>query len=103
MGKISLKTNKHNGVDYKKIESETPIEGVLAFGNLKLVLRGKPAIEIMENSYKYGDQVQVTVYNKSGSVRKRPRVVYASKYDRIELFFNRKDFEEMITLYNSQT
>lgn len=92
---INTREDKHNGVTYKKIESNIPIEGAMAFSDKKFVLRGKPAIEIMDNSYKFGDQVQVTVFNNSGSVTETQRVGYAGKYDRMELFFNKEEFKEM--------
>jgi hypothetical protein len=49
----------------------------------------------MDNSYKYGDQIQFTVYNVSGSTIKAERVPYARKYDRMEIFMNKEDFVSM--------
>ena len=96
---ITTREDTHNGVTYRKIESNKPVEGVIAFNREKLVLFGKPAIEIMENSYKFGNQIQITLFNKSGSIRRRPRVEYAGKYDRMEIFFDKDEFTQMCRQY----
>ncbi|KKQ63515.1 MAG: hypothetical protein US85_C0016G0011 [Candidatus Shapirobacteria bacterium GW2011_GWF1_38_23] len=92
---ITTREDIHNGVTYRKIESNKPVEGVIAFDREKLVLSGRPAIEVMENSYKFGNQIQITLFNRAGSIRRRPRVEYAGKYDRIEIFFDREEFKTM--------
>jgi len=90
------KTNDiHKGVTYTKIESTVPVEGSMGFDTNKYVIRGIPAIETMEQSYKYGDQIQLTVYNKRGTVKKQPRTFYAGTYDRLEIFFQRDEFMNM--------
>ena len=89
------KKDSHNGVTYTKIESTVPVEGSLGFGTNKYVIRGIPAIETMEHSYKFGDQIQLTVYNKQGTVKKQPRTWYAGTYDRLEIFFDKAEFIEM--------
>jgi hypothetical protein len=96
---IDTKVDKHNGVTYRKIESSKPVEGALTFGREKLVLLGRPAIETMDGSYKFGDQVQVTLFNRAGTLRRRPRVEYAGKYERIEIFFDKDEFTEMCKSY----
>jgi len=90
-----MQITKHNGVTYKKFEGKNA-EGSITFGGQKAILNGKPAIELMENSYKYGDQVQFTIYNRAGETKIHPRVSYADKFDRIEIFMDRKEFMEMI-------
>jgi hypothetical protein len=92
---ITTREDIHNGVTYRKIESNKPVEGVIAYDREKLVLNGRPAIEVMENSYKFGNQIQITLFNRAGSIRRHPRVEYAGKYDRIEIFFDREEFTKM--------
>jgi len=97
--------DSHKGVTYTKIESTIPVEGSLGFDTTKYVIKGTPSIETMERSYKYGDQIQLTVYNKQGTVQKRPRTLYAGTYDRLEIFFSKKDFIELCKkfLYGNNT
>ena len=92
-----IRTTKdtHHGVTYSKIESTIPVEGSLGFGTNKYVIAGIPAIEIMEHAYKFPDQIQITVYNKQGSVRQQMRTFYAGTYDRLEIFFDKAEFIEM--------
>lgn len=92
---VTTKQDGHHGVTYTKIESTLPVEGSLGFEDQKYVIRGIPAIEIMEQSYKFGDQIQLTVYNKRGTVKKQPRTYYAGTYDRLEIFFPKKEFLDM--------
>jgi hypothetical protein len=92
---IETVTHNHNGVTYKKVQSTRTFDSALAFGDSKYVLTGFPAIEIMEGSYKFGNQVQLTVYNKSNSVKKSPRTTYAGNYDRLEIFIDKQEFIEM--------
>lgn len=94
---ITKKQHTRNDVGYEIIESSDPVECALTVGEDKYVLNGKPAIETMSNSYKYGDQVQLTVFNKIGSTVKKGRVAYATKYDRMEIFFDRKQFIELVS------
>lgn len=93
-------------VDYEKLESNIEINSALTVNNEKYILRGKPAIELMANSYKYGEEVQITVYNKIGSTKLSGRVPYATNYDRMELFFKREEFknlcEEYLKIYNQK-
>jgi hypothetical protein len=96
---IKTRIDKHNGVTYRKIESSKLVEGALTFGREKLVLLGRPAIETMDGSYKFGDQVQVTLFNRAGTLRRRPRVEYAGKYERIEIFFDKDEFTQLCKAY----
>jgi len=96
---IRIQKNSHNGVDYIKIESSNDIEGALGIGTEKFVIKGIPAIELMKNSYAYGDEVQVTVYTKAGLGVKTERVKYAKEYDRIEMFFKKTEFLGMCKRY----
>jgi hypothetical protein len=100
---IKTTYRSHNGVDYQMIGSNQLIEGSLGFGESKYILKGRPSIVIMDHSYKYGNQVQINVFNKAGTVRQATRVPYAGLFDRIEMFFNKEEFIEMCkTFLNSQ-
>lgn len=96
---IKMPINKdqyvRNGAEYQKIEFSEPVQCALTVNNEKFVLTGKPAIELVKNSWKYKDEVQVTVYNKIGSTKKSGRVAYATTYDRMEIFFPAESFYEM--------
>lgn len=96
---VSKKEYTRNDVDYKTIESDLPVDAALTTGRTKSVLNGVPAIQIMGNSYKYGEQVQITVYNKIGSTKIKERVGYADKYDRMEIFIKKDEFIEMIRAF----
>jgi hypothetical protein len=92
---ISIRTNTHNGVDYHMIESDQLIEGALGFDTNKYVLNGRPSIVTMKNSYKYGNQVQINLFNSAGNTKQVERVNYAGNYDRIEIFFDKEEFTNM--------
>ena len=92
---ITINEDSHKGVSYTKIESDMPVEGSIGFDTTKYVIRGTSAIETMEQSYKFGDQIQLTVYNKRGTVKKQPRTFYAGTYDRLEIFFPKEEFIKM--------
>jgi len=96
-----IKTRKYtrNDVNFITVESTDEVESALTTDGNKFVLKGIPAIQIMDNSYKYGDQIQITVYNKIGSVIEQPRIPYAKNYDRIEIFINRETFRNLIREY----
>ena len=96
---VTKKEYRRNEVDYQTIESDISVDAALTTGKTKSVLRGTPAIQIMGNSYKYGGQIQITVYNKIGSTRVEERVGYADKYDRVEIFINKEEFIEMVRAF----
>lgn len=92
---IKKRVTHHRGVKYSTIELQKKVDGFLANGETKYVLKGKPAIEEITGSYKYGDQVQITVYGKKGTTLKTERI-NNSKYDRIEIFIPKEDWMEMM-------
>lgn len=96
---VTTKEYTRNEVNFQTIESDLQVDAAMTAGKTKSVLNGTPAIQIMRNSYKYGDQVQITVYNKIGSTIVKDRVSYADKYDRVEIFIDKVEFIEMVRAF----
>ena len=93
-------TRSHNGVSYHGVEDrQNTVEGSITKGNKKWVLRGFPKINRITNSYKYGHQVQITIWNKAGSSFEKDRVPYATEWDTIEVFFTPEQWLDLIREY----
>jgi len=90
---IKKRFQEHNGINFTMYVSDEKYRGEAVLGNKKLHLTGLPSLTKAIGQYKYGDEVIIQVYNKSGSVIERERI--NENYDRIQIFFPMQVFKEM--------
>lgn len=57
--------NSDRGVDYKGVQTNQSFDGTMTNGSDKFTLNGKISLEIMQNSWKFGKQIQIVVFGKS--------------------------------------
>ena len=93
-------TSHHNGVIYIGSKDDTAIvTGSVTKGDKKWTLKGHPVINKTEGSYKHGNEVQIILWNKANSTYEQPRVKYAEKWDRLEIFFPPEVWHDLIKQY----
>lgn len=91
---------EHNGVTYNGVrDDEALVEGSITRGNKKWILRGHPKINRIDGSYKWGDQVQITIWNTAGSTTEQDRVGYATSWDTVEIFFPPELWKQLFDEY----
>ena len=98
---------EHNGVIYHGVlDNQRYVTGSITMGNKKLTLTGHPKINKTEGSYKHGEEVQITIWNKAGTTYEKNRVRYESnglpkvhKYDTVEIFFDPEVWQDLIAEY----
>jgi len=79
---VKHKTNSENGVEYDIVETINPVESTCSVADKRIVIDGKVALETMNNSWKFGKQIQIVAYGKVKAVEQRA----ANRgYDRIEI------------------
>jgi len=93
-------TRDHNGVHYAGVESrDEMVVGSITKGDKKWTLKGFPKINRTIGSYKHGDEVQITIWNKAGTSSEKKRVIYADKWDTVEVFFSLEVWHNLIREY----
>jgi len=90
---IKKRYHNHNGINFTMYVSDEIYRGEATVGNKKLHLDGLPSITKAIGQYKYGNEVIIQVYNKSGHVIERDRL--NQNYDRMQIFFPINVFKEM--------
>lgn len=98
---------KHAGVTYiGSRDDEAIVTGSITMGDNKWTLKGHPKINKTEGSYKHGDEIQITVWNKAGTTFEKPRVQFnqdGSKkvhaWDTVEIFFPPEVWHSLIREY----
>lgn len=96
---IKKRYKNHNGIDFTMYVTDQIYRGEAVLGNKKLHLTGIPSLTKAIGQYKYGDEVIVQIYNKSGSVIEKERL--NENYDRIQIFFPLEIFKEMCKSFMS--
>lgn len=92
---------EHHGVIYQgSRDNDRLVVGSITKGNKKWTLSGYPKINRTKGSYKHGDEVQITIWNKAGNTTEKDRVVYATDWDTVELFFPPDVWKELFEVYN---
>ena len=86
--------SQDKGVKYTHFRSEQPVDGVCALGESKVVIHGKPKITIMENSYKYGPQIQFSVICPKNILKQQGRNY--SDWNVVEINVSFSEGKEMI-------
>lgn len=100
----------HNGVKYIGVEDrDRTVIGSITMGSKKLTLTGYPKINRTQGSYKHGDEIQITVWNKAGTTFEKPRVQFEQdgtpkkhKWETVEIFFPPEVWHDLIRQYYNQ-
>lgn len=80
---ITEDTKEHNGAIFNNFRSSEIAAGVAAIGDKRFVFHGKPKICLMNNSYKFGKEIQFSIFNlKSDNVEESRN---SSNYNAIEI------------------
>lgn len=106
-GKVKRFKRQHNGVEYLGVEDRLrTVVGSITKGDKKWTLTGFPKINKTNGSYKHGDEIQITIWNKAGTTYEKDRVRYEldgrpklHAWDTVEIFFSPEVWHELIKEY----
>jgi hypothetical protein len=98
----------HNGVTYVGVRDDVnKVTGSITKGDKKWTIAGYPKINRTLGSYKHGDEVQITIWNKAGTTHEKDRVRFEldgslkkHSWDTVEVFFAPGQLEEMMYEFN---
>lgn len=93
-------TKDHNGVNYFGVRDDVRlVTGSITKDGKKWILSGHPKINRTKGSYKFGDEIQITIWNSAGTTIEKPRVSYATNWDTIEIYFPPDLWKELVETY----
>lgn len=65
---IDITEEVNNGVFYKHFRIKKWLPAIFSYGNKRIKITGYPKISIMMNSYKYGNELQLTLSSPKESI-----------------------------------
>ena len=85
---------EHNGVNYFNCNGSDKVDAIANIGEKRFVIRGTPKIVIMENSWKFGKQLQFGLFcNKEDLVEEGRN---DSKWNMVEINIPFEEGKKMI-------
>ncbi|MCK5293665.1 MAG: hypothetical protein KAJ49_03360 [Arcobacteraceae bacterium] len=85
---------EHNGAKFINIRSNQSNDAVCCLGEKRFVINGKPKISFMENSWKFGKQIQFSLICPKETIKEEGR--NNSKWNVVEIDIPFEEGKEMI-------
>ena len=94
-----IKNNK-NGVSYDGYETDGHLEATICFGEKRVVIAGKLALENMSGSWKFGKQIQIVLWGNNVKVEQRAD---NSGFSRVEIAIPYEEGKKLFEAFSNNT